>query len=244
MKNHEDIEIRDSINNALLRMAEWNSVGDNQDNAKSSTSRNSAYVLAQVNGKRYLEKLQGKSHLAHRLKSVKTFTRSSEFTKLVNLYSGLVYDLRTKDKHGEKVYCIVKIYKHKHPQFRSKMNGAGTFNLLDYGEVLYEGHGEPSSFLKVEMHKKFGMYEDSQPPDFEAEIIWEDGGEVRFIVALERENKHWLIVKIDPSFNEKYKLKVKEGKMNISDYGEILYSGQGDMPSSDMQEKIFKELGI
>ncbi|OKH42013.1 hypothetical protein FACHB389_02400 [Nostoc calcicola FACHB-389] len=242
MKNHENVEIRNSINNALLRMTEWNAASVGQDKTKSSASQNFAYIFDLINVS--LEQIKGKSSLAHRLKSAKTFAGSSYFTKLVNRNNALVYDIRTKDRNKNKLYYIVKIYKHKHAEYRSKMSGDFTFNLLDYGEILYQGYGEPPSYIKGEMQKIFGMYEDSKPEDFETEVIWEDGGEVRFIVALEKKDKYWFIVKIDPNLHEEYKLKVKEEKMNISDYGEILYRGKGDMPSSDMQAKIFKELGI
>jgi len=76
------------------------------------------------------------------------------FAQRIGKEKSFVYDIRF---HGK---CfILQVNPSLHESFRVALKGKDKFDILDYGEVLYSGYGEPSDRIKDEMVKKFGLYE-------------------------------------------------------------------------------------
>ena len=69
---------------------------------------------------------------------------------------------------------------------------------------------------------------------FMSKVVEERGGAIRFIRAEEEGLPCWFYLKIDPSKLSEYEHKLKEGSMNIRDYGQILQSDWGNYPPADM----------
>lgn len=83
---------------------------------------------------------------------------SNNFVAKIIRESALVYDIRTNRSDGSGGYIILQVEKSKHSTFQRKMQGTEPFDAKDYGEVLYQGLGEPSDELKQTLREKFGMY--------------------------------------------------------------------------------------
>lgn len=81
----------------------------------------------------------------------------SSFVAKIIKESALVYDIRLK-RGGVDTYMILEVEKSKHSNFLKKMEGAEPFNALDFGNILYQGVGEPSDELKATLKEKYGMY--------------------------------------------------------------------------------------
>ena len=71
--------------------------------------------------------------------------------------TALVYDLRWRDVSGEMAYAIFEADKMKHDAFKRKLDSSDTYDLSDYGTVLYTDFGEPPATLKAELKEKYGM---------------------------------------------------------------------------------------
>lgn len=53
----------------------------------------------------------------------------------------------------------------------------------------------------------------------------------------------WYYVLIEPLKRERFLRAVKAGSLDVSDYGQILYSGFGDDPPEDVEESIRNRFG-
>jgi|688.fasta_scaffold973440_1 hypothetical protein len=82
---------------------------------------------------------------------------TNNFVAKIIKESALVYDIRTKRASGDG-YMILQVEKSKHSAFQKKMEGKEPFDATDYGEILYQGLGEPSDELKQLLNEKYGMY--------------------------------------------------------------------------------------
>ena len=72
----------------------------------------------------------------------------------------LIYDIRWRDVSGEMAYVIFEAEKAKHDAFLRILDSKETFDISDYGTILYTDFGEPDDDLKAELNKKYGLYED------------------------------------------------------------------------------------
>ena len=75
-------------------------------------------------------------------------------------------------------------------------------------------------------------------------ILDERGSSVRFIRAIEQNMPCWFYLKINPVKLPEYERKMKEGAMNISDYGQILDSDWGVHPPADVASYMREKYGI
>ena len=61
---------------------------------------------------------------------------------------------------------------------------------------------------------------------------------IRLVRAKNGELKAWWYIRVRPDKFEEYKVAVRADKINLTKYGEILYSGWGEEPPEDIKEKI------
>ena len=76
---------------------------------------------------------------------------------------------------------------------------------------------------------------------FMLKIVQERGGGIRFIRALEKNIPCWFYLRVVDDKVSAYREKLKTGKMDIRDYGEILESDWGDYPPQDVIAFMKKE---
>jgi hypothetical protein len=80
------------------------------------------------------------------------------FAARIEKETALVYDLRVM-LEGDARYFIVKIPPTKRAAFLDAVAKDAGFTLEDYGEILYQGWGEPSEEVKAMLRARYGMYE-------------------------------------------------------------------------------------
>ena len=68
----------------------------------------------------------------------------------------LIYDLRTT-QNARKAWFLFKADPYKHSEFKKVVVSEKSFNLEDYGKILYSGWGEPGEGIKDAISTKFGM---------------------------------------------------------------------------------------
>lgn len=78
---------------------------------------------------------------------------------------------------------------------------------------------------------------------FAGKVIQQQGGGIRFVRATEQEKSCWFYVRIDDDKIGSYKRALKSDPLNLADYGAILKSGWGEMPSRNTQRYIHKRYG-
>ena len=61
---------------------------------------------------------------------------------------------------------------------------------------------------------------------------------IRLVRGKNQGEKAWWFVRVHPEKFEKYKIAVRTEALDLADYGEILYSGWGENPPEDIQQKI------
>ena len=76
---------------------------------------------------------------------------------------------------------------------------------------------------------------------FAGKIIEKDGGLVRFITGVEAGKACWFFVEIDPLTYPDYKWHLRQGSMDVRDYGTILKCGWGDTPPQDIAQHMRQE---
>jgi hypothetical protein len=67
---------------------------------------------------------------------------------------------------------------------------------------------------------------------FAEKMIVNEGGLVRYITATEKNRPCWCFLKLSSSHYQDYKRKLKQGKMDIRDFGEVLLCGWGESAPS------------
>lgn len=81
--------------------------------------------------------------------------------------------------------------------------------------------------------------------NFTEKYIKEQGGIVRYIIALEKDRECWFFLKINPSQYNKYCQAIKVGKINdINKYGEIIKSGWGRQAPQDIIQELKNKFSL
>ncbi len=83
-----------------------------------------------------------------------------------------------------------------------------------------------------------------QPQSFAQKLLVTEGGMVRLITANEKGKPAWFFVELNPAVYADYKRALRQDKMNIKDYGQILESGWGEMPPEEVTERMKDEYGV
>lgn len=74
----------------------------------------------------------------------------------------------------------------------------------------------------------------AEQPTFMQKIVQERGGAIRFIRAEENGMACWFYLRIDPTKLPDYEAALKNGEMDIRDFGQILESDWGAHPPADV----------
>ncbi len=61
-----------------------------------------------------------------------------------------------------------------------------------------------------------------------AKLIGQEGGEVRYITAVENGRPAWYFLKLSPERYPEYKKRMQTGTLDLRQYGDILVSGWGE----------------
>ena len=82
--------------------------------------------------------------------------------------------------------------------------------------------------------------------NFTTNILNKEGGTYRLIMAQENGQDAWFLLEMEPAVYAEYKRKLREGHMNVRDYGTIHRSGWGEPPQDvidwiDTYQKSQKE---
>lgn len=75
-------------------------------------------------------------------------------------------------------------------------------------------------------------------------ILQERGGAIRFIRAEENGGQCWFYLKLDPEKLREYEQCLKDGNMNIRDFGTIIESDWGSYPPADVLRFMRDEHGF
>lgn len=79
------------------------------------------------------------------------------FASDIALQKARVYGMRTTLDNGKRAYYYVQIDPVKEKAFLKAMKGTETFSLLDFGDIIEWGYGEPSEELKKLMKAKYKL---------------------------------------------------------------------------------------
>jgi len=79
---------------------------------------------------------------------------------------------------------------------------------------------------------------------FMLKVVEERGGAIRFIRAVEEGSECWFYLRLDPEKLLEYQQKIKEGELDIRDYGRVLESDWGDYPTPDVIRFMREEYGF
>ena len=74
--------------------------------------------------------------------------------------------------------------------------------------------------------------------NFTQTMMMQDGGEVRYITAREKNRPCWFFVRLEASRYAEYKRSLSHPMTNLSDFGQILLSGWGECAPEFVQRYV------